>query len=224
MFCWVAAQFFPRMPSGNWPVNCELHHSGLTREGRPCCPLWLLTPPSDGIDFLGFVFAHGCHPTLLVISVPFANHSSSQPHVAGSDLGVEIFEVVASLERPASHGEVREFIATSEETLGEQNSEPWLQNPDVGGHLEFCAMAMKSRRTTLRHDDDIRKTEARRAEYLHDDGEAPCKADTGHVDESLAPGEACIWATQWIWHGDGGLVETQLGCRHHEPGSDPTSA
>ncbi len=33
-----------------------------------------------------------------------------------------------------------------------------------------------------------------------------------------------IWGIERVLRGDGGLVETQLGCQRHKEGSDPTSA
>ncbi len=32
-----------------------------------------------------------------------------------------------------------------------------------------------------------------------------------------------IWQAKHVLRGEGGLVETQVGCQHHELGSHPTS-
>ncbi len=69
-----------------------------------------------------------------------------------------------------------------------------------------------------------RKEEVRFDEHPGEDGRALGTADAGHVDQSQFLGEEYMRETQWVCRGDCGLVETQLGCRHHEPGSDPTSA
>ena len=95
--------------------------------------------------------------------------------VAGSDLGLEIFEVVTPRGKPASHGETREFVLICEEEScrGEQDPKTCLRNPvseflfpkpclrnpvseilspktclrnpNVGNHFGFCAMVTSPR-------------------------------------------------------------------------------
>ena len=83
-------------------------------------------------------------------------------------------------------------------------------------------MAMTSEKTAGQNDYDsdgrrqLPLCELTMMEVLHSQL-TPTMLNHGQVQE-----EGYIWEVRHMLRGDGGLVETQLGCQHHRPGSNPT--
>ena len=164
--------------------------------------------------------------------------------VAVSYLEVEIFkghDITSRSQllrrRRIHHGassEGRKKVPPETEAVWRREMKNW-----DGGHLEKVTSRQAARATASaifkgwrhgRRQWEIAVTSWKTA--VADDDDCLCEVRTTDVLQShLTPTmlsdsqileKGYIWGIKQVLRGDGGLVETQLGCEHHRPGSNPT--